>query len=111
MARSFARELLPRGIRVNAVSPGPIETQIIDKAAPKDVADEVKRQLRENNPMKRFGRPDEVLGAAKLGQIGLILIQIRPQFGDENPIVETTQISACNCKMQRMAPSRGLSRR
>ena len=63
MARSFARELLPRGIRVNAVSPGPIETPIIDKAAPKDVADVVKRQLREANPMKRFGAPEEVAKA------------------------------------------------
>jgi NAD(P)-dependent dehydrogenase (short-subunit alcohol dehydrogenase family) len=63
MARSFARELLPRGIRVNAVSPGPVDTPIIDKATPKDVADEIKRQLREANPMKRFGRPEEVAKA------------------------------------------------
>jgi NAD(P)-dependent dehydrogenase (short-subunit alcohol dehydrogenase family) len=63
MGRSLARELLPRGIRVNAVSPGPIDTPIIDKAAPKDVADQIKRQLRENNPMQRFGRPEEVAKA------------------------------------------------
>ena len=63
MARSLARELLPRGIRVNAVSPGPVDTPIIDKAAPKDVADQVKRQLQEANPMKRFGRPEEVAKA------------------------------------------------
>jgi NAD(P)-dependent dehydrogenase (short-subunit alcohol dehydrogenase family) len=63
MARSFARELLPRGIRVNAVSPGPVDTPIIDKATPKDVADQIKRQLREANPMKRFGRPEEVAKA------------------------------------------------
>jgi len=63
MARSLARELLPRGIRVNAVSPGPVDTPIIDKAAPKDVADRIKLQLREANPMKRFGRPEEVAKA------------------------------------------------
>jgi NAD(P)-dependent dehydrogenase (short-subunit alcohol dehydrogenase family) len=63
MARSLARELLPRGIRVNAVSPGPVDTPIFDKAAPKDLADEIKRQLRENNPMKRFGLPEEVAKA------------------------------------------------
>ena len=33
-ARMFAAELLPRGIRVNAVSPGPTETPIIGKAFP-----------------------------------------------------------------------------
>ena len=32
MTRSLARELLPRGIRVNAVSPGPIETSILGKS-------------------------------------------------------------------------------
>jgi NAD(P)-dependent dehydrogenase (short-subunit alcohol dehydrogenase family) len=63
MARSFARELLPRGIRVNAVSPGPVDTPIIDKAASKDAADRIKLELREANPMKPFGRPEEVAKA------------------------------------------------
>jgi NAD(P)-dependent dehydrogenase (short-subunit alcohol dehydrogenase family) len=62
MARSFARELLPRGLRVNAACPGPVDTPIFDKAAP-DAADDIKRQLREANPMKRFGRPEEVVKA------------------------------------------------
>lgn len=63
MARSLASELLPRGIRVNAVSPGPIETPILGKVMPKDAADEIAVQLRERNPMKRFGRPDEIAKA------------------------------------------------
>ena len=63
MARSMARELLPRGIRVNAVSPGPVDTPIFDKATAKDLADEIKLQLREANPMKRFGLPEEVAKA------------------------------------------------
>jgi NAD(P)-dependent dehydrogenase (short-subunit alcohol dehydrogenase family) len=63
-ARTFAAELLPRGIRVNAVSPGPIETPIIDKAFPdKATADHLTQQMREANPMKRFGRPEEVAKA------------------------------------------------
>ena len=63
MARSLASELLPRGIRVNAVSPGPIDTSILDKALGKEAAVEVKRQMTEDNPMKRFGRGEEVAKA------------------------------------------------
>jgi len=63
-ARTFAAELLPRGIRVNAVSPGPIETPIIGKAFPdKATADHLTGQMREANPMKRFGMPEEVAKA------------------------------------------------
>jgi NAD(P)-dependent dehydrogenase (short-subunit alcohol dehydrogenase family) len=42
MARTFARELLPRGVRVNAVSPGPIDTGILDRSLPKDAAEATK---------------------------------------------------------------------
>jgi NAD(P)-dependent dehydrogenase (short-subunit alcohol dehydrogenase family) len=63
-ARVFAAELLPRGIRVNAVSPGPTDTPIIGKAfADKDQAAELTGQMREANPMKRFGTSEEVAKA------------------------------------------------
>jgi NAD(P)-dependent dehydrogenase (short-subunit alcohol dehydrogenase family) len=63
-ARVFAAELLPRGIRVNAVSPGPIDTPIIGKAFPdKDVAAQLTGQMREAVPMKRFGTSEEVAKA------------------------------------------------
>ncbi len=63
-ARTFAAELLPRGIRVNAVSPGPIETPIIGKAFPdKAMADHLTEQMREAIPMKRFGTSEEVAKA------------------------------------------------
>jgi NAD(P)-dependent dehydrogenase (short-subunit alcohol dehydrogenase family) len=59
-ARVFAAELLPRGIRVNAVSPGPTETPIIGKAFPdKDVAAQLMGQMTEAIPMKRFGTAEE----------------------------------------------------
>lgn len=63
MVRSLAREFLPRGIRVNAVSPGPIETGILDKVLPPEAVGETRQGMSEANPMKRFGRPEEVAKA------------------------------------------------
>ena len=60
MARSIARELLPKGIRVNAVSPGPIDSGVLYKTMPKEAADQTIEQMTQDNPMKRFGRPEEV---------------------------------------------------
>jgi NAD(P)-dependent dehydrogenase (short-subunit alcohol dehydrogenase family) len=60
----FAAELLPREIRVNAVTPGPIDTPILNKAFPaKDVAAQVTEQMRGLNPMKRLGTSEEVAKA------------------------------------------------
>jgi NAD(P)-dependent dehydrogenase (short-subunit alcohol dehydrogenase family) len=67
--RSFARgwtvDLKGRGIRVNVISPGPIETPAIDSLG-KD--DEERKQFREGLmaavPLGRMGDPDEIAGAA-----------------------------------------------
>ena len=63
MARSLARELLAKGIRVNAVSPGPIDSGILYKTMPKEQADRTIEEMTADNPMKRFGRPEEVAKA------------------------------------------------
>ncbi|MFF0647167.1 SDR family oxidoreductase [Streptomyces tendae] len=60
MTRSLARELLPRKIRVNAVSPGPIDSGILDKSMPREAADQAKAQMAADNPMLRMGTPLEV---------------------------------------------------
>jgi len=60
MARSLAKELLPKKIRVNAVSPGPTDTPVLEKALSKDAAEKAMAQMRETNPMKRLAKPEEV---------------------------------------------------
>ncbi|MFE7077324.1 SDR family oxidoreductase [Streptomyces sp. NPDC057620] len=63
MTRSLARELLPRKIRVNAVSPGPIDSGILEKSMPKDAAEQTKAQMAADNPMLRLGTSAEVARA------------------------------------------------
>ncbi|GAA4499602.1 SDR family oxidoreductase [Actinoallomurus oryzae] len=65
MTRSLARELLPRKIRVNAVSPGPIDTGILDRSMPKEASEQTKAEMRAANPMLRFGDPREVARAVE----------------------------------------------
>ncbi|PMZ61450.1 short-chain dehydrogenase, partial [Pseudomonas sp. FW306-2-11AA] len=63
-ARTFAVELAPRGIRVNAVSPGPIDTPTWDKSFPdKATVAHITGQMREANPMQRVGTREEVANA------------------------------------------------
>jgi NAD(P)-dependent dehydrogenase (short-subunit alcohol dehydrogenase family) len=63
MVRSFARELLPRGIRVNAVSPGAVDTGIVERVLPADEARRVLDGFEAANPMHRLGRAEEVAAA------------------------------------------------
>ena len=61
LARTAAAELAGRGIRVNAVAPGPIVTPIFDRTGlPKEAIDEFAKELVAKVPMKRFGQPEEV---------------------------------------------------
>ena len=65
LARSFSAELLPRGIRVNALSPGPIETPIFGRMGlPQEAVDGIAEQIGEMTPIKRFGQPEEMAKAA-----------------------------------------------
>ncbi len=63
-ARVLATELLPREIRVNCVSPGPIDTPIIEKMLPdKNAAAQLREKMTAMTPMTRFGTSDEIAKA------------------------------------------------
>ncbi|MBE6108279.1 MAG: 3-oxoacyl-ACP reductase FabG [Erysipelotrichaceae bacterium] len=55
---SLARELGPKGIRVNAVAPGIIETDMM-KAVPKEIIDPMIQQI----PLRRLGQPEDIAKA------------------------------------------------
>jgi len=63
-ARTLAAELLPREIRVNAVTPGPIDTPILGKMFPdKDAATQLREKMIGMVPMKRWGTSEEIAKA------------------------------------------------
>jgi 3-oxoacyl-[acyl-carrier protein] reductase/7-alpha-hydroxysteroid dehydrogenase len=55
---SLARELGPKGIRVNAVAPGIIETDMM-RAVPKEVIEPLIQRV----PLKRLGKPEDIANA------------------------------------------------
>lgn len=61
IVRAAAAELAGRRVRVNAVSPGPIETPILGKLGlPTDAVDAFRRDVATRVPLGRFGSPEEV---------------------------------------------------
>lgn len=64
-ARSWAAELKDRKIRVNSISPGPVDTPIIDlQASNSEQADAMRAQFRSMVPLGRLGRSEEIAAAA-----------------------------------------------
>ncbi|WP_437798904.1 SDR family oxidoreductase [Sorangium sp. So ce693] len=64
IVRTLAAELIPEGVRVNAVSPGPITTPILSRSGlPAEVVDSFTKNMAAANPMGRFGTPEEVAKA------------------------------------------------
>jgi NAD(P)-dependent dehydrogenase (short-subunit alcohol dehydrogenase family) len=64
LSRTLSSELLERGIRINAVSPGPVDTPLYDKLSiPDAYRAQVNRQIIDSIPFGRFGTPEEVAKA------------------------------------------------
>ncbi len=55
---SLARELGPKGVRVNAVAPGITETDMM-RAVPKEIIESMQKQI----PLRRLGQPEDIAHA------------------------------------------------
>jgi 3-oxoacyl-[acyl-carrier protein] reductase len=62
ITRSLAKELGPRGIRVNAINPGMVETEGFQAAG---IAEsDMRKQVEAQTPLGRIGQPDDIAKAA-----------------------------------------------
>jgi len=67
-AKSFSADLLHRGIKVNVLSPGTIETPVFERMGmPDEIVDQAKSQFADMIPIKRIGQPRE------MGRVALFL--------------------------------------
>lgn len=64
MTRALAVELAPKGIRVNAISPGFIESTDIQSNLSKEQLENFVESIKAKIPLGRAGQPDEVADAA-----------------------------------------------
>ena len=62
LTRSLAVQFGPKGIRTNAICPGPVETPLLMDWLVKD--EEAKRIRLARNPSGRFGKPEEIVHMA-----------------------------------------------
>ena len=81
MTKSLAREVSSRGVRVNAVAPGPINTPLVMA-----LSDDWRERKAAELPLGRFGEPEEVAAAVSFlvsPQASLFVGQtIGPNSGD-----------------------------
>jgi len=65
LVQSLSLDLINRGIRINAISPGPIATPIFDRLGlPPDAIRARKNEIEHKSPIKRFGTPNEIANVA-----------------------------------------------
>jgi NAD(P)-dependent dehydrogenase (short-subunit alcohol dehydrogenase family) len=61
LTKTAAIEYAERGVRINAVCPGPVQTPLVDKIIAKQP--EIVDAITEREPIGRMGQPDEIAGA------------------------------------------------
>jgi 3-oxoacyl-[acyl-carrier protein] reductase len=62
LTRVLANELAPRKIRVNAIAPGPVETEGLEQTGLK--SPDFERQMIASTPLGRMGQPDDIARVA-----------------------------------------------
>ncbi len=63
-AKTLSSELLPLGVRVNVVSPGPVTTPLYGRLGMEAAQlDQMAQSIQDQIPLKRFGTPDELASA------------------------------------------------
>ena len=60
LTQQLSRELGGQNIRVNAIAPGPIDTEANRTTTPKEIVDDIVKGL----PISRLGTPDDLVGMA-----------------------------------------------
>jgi NAD(P)-dependent dehydrogenase (short-subunit alcohol dehydrogenase family) len=64
LARTMSADLVARGIRVNSISPGPIESAILTRAGLSgEQLQQTREWIRDQVAIKRFGTPEEIAEA------------------------------------------------
>jgi NAD(P)-dependent dehydrogenase (short-subunit alcohol dehydrogenase family) len=64
MAKTLSADLLDKGIRVNAISPGPITSALLARdGITQEKLEETKDWIQSQVPIKRFGTPEEIAAA------------------------------------------------
>ncbi|HEX7896916.1 MAG TPA: SDR family oxidoreductase [Planctomycetota bacterium] len=64
MARTMSADLVSRGVRVNSISPGPIESAILKRMGlPDEKLKETREWIQSQVPLRRFGTGDEIAEA------------------------------------------------
>ena len=59
LTKTLARELAPRGVTVNAIAPGFIQTAMTDR-----IPEEIKKKILDQIPLGKLGQPEDVAAAA-----------------------------------------------